>query len=401
MIKGSSTLFRNVYRKFVTQPSVAATSSTDRTTIPAFYHKPSTNTPSAMHLPVNEPGTELVSPHEPLTTTQKLFQEVHSSSPLGRIVTEIPLPQMFPDDVPKFNYVCAGIPFHYPSPEIKISSHEYHNTVANSLPKRLGTVNNVGEQVHNVIKVSGNLLSMGCGEDSAIGTSQFLGLADGVSGWNDSANGHASLWSRLILHRCLDHYLARRTSELVPESTTLLSILDSAHQDALNKISKLDETGSSTLMLARIRPEAMVLDVLSIGDSSIYVVRDGQIIFTNSDVESEQSKQRGIINCPGQIGTNSDQPASRSAQIYSVPIKTGDIVMLCSDGISDNLWQADIVDGLKNEKLDLQSRADKLVHEANDKAFDNFAVCPYQLNSSTSTGGKTDDMTVLVAQIEV
>ncbi|KAF5097457.1 hypothetical protein D0Z00_002394 [Geotrichum galactomycetum] len=448
--------------------------------------------------------TDLKDYSDSLATPLHDFNEIHSATPLGRIITEPHHPTLFPsesianhnisiptgtsivvdetpavatnnpvpaptseelgsaeetfeksenlDDFPvTLEFACSGQPYHYPRPSsTPESTHKYFENIIQSLPKRvehdlkLTYLDEQDYQAFNSLSVNDTLVSMGCGEDSLIGTHQLLGLADGVSGWTDMSGGHASLWSRLILHHILDHYVSDKSLALPPLAGSdeggpcLKRILDKAFESTKSDISELHETGSSTLVLARLRPD-LKLDILCIGDSSIYIIRDGtEIVFTNNKTETPttahvaapavvtdntttdteltasttteaESKHdlddeeliKEVVNCPQQVGTNTTVAPSSYAQLYQVTVEPNDVIMLCSDGISDNLWQNEITEVIAQEHLDLKQKADMLVHNANDKAFDNFAVCPYQLRSPRSTGGKTDDMTVLLATVKV
>lgn len=530
MLKHSKNIFqlcrhtlRSSYTAFAASNSTASMAAT--TTAPNNFYRPprapcqqpslspfeddlsipglSTAPNSPIHK--NPKITDLKDYSDSLAPPSHDFNEIHSATPLGRIITEPPHPTLFPsesivnhnismptgtsiavdknpavatsipvpaptseelgsaeetfeksnnlDDFPvTLEFACSGKPYHYPKPSsTPESSHKYFENIINSLPKRveydlkLTYLDKQDHQAFNSLSVNDTLVSMGCGEDSAIGTHQLLGLADGVSGWTDMSGGHASLWSRLILHHILDQYVSDKSLALPPSEASdeggpnLKRVLDKAFESAKANISELHEIGSSTLVLARLRPD-LKLDILSIGDSSIYIIRDGtEIVFTNNKTESAQTPDvaeseiatdnntttdtkstastiteagskhdledektmKEFVNCPQQVGTNTTVVPSSYAQLYQVTVEPNDVIMLCSDGISDNLWQNEITEVIAHDNLDLQKKADMLVQNANDKAVDNFAVCPYQLRSPRSTGGKSDDMTVLLATVKV
>lgn len=87
----------------------------------------------------------------------------------------------------------------------------------------------------------------------------------------------------------------------------------------------------------------------------------------------------------------------------SLEVQPGDVVLMCSDGVADNLFIGEITEQLFEayDKGGVQAAADSLVALAVDRSFDNFAVCPYQLSASSfsSGGGKSDDISVVVAEI--
>lgn len=64
------------------------------------------------------------------------------------------------------------------------------------------------------------------------------------------------------------------------------------------------------------------------------MLRGGSIVF-------QTSEQQHSFNFPYQLGTNSkDRPAD--AQSYSVPVQRGDVIVMGSDGLFDNLFGSDI-----------------------------------------------------------
>jgi serine/threonine protein phosphatase PrpC len=396
-----------------------------------------------------------------------LFDEVHSASPQGRVVTverakafaEANVTPLFAAAESKeeatnqpleFRFVTGGYAYHSsknpprsiltgalphalfagPAAEQPVTLSDGSST---TIMKRASTDSSDSE-VLNAMPIEafdklefGDLTSMACGEDSAVGSTQLLGLADGVSGWSHRVGGHAALWSRLILHRTISHYVdnynehadttktlsEQNSTEIVSTSRSkdLLNALDDGFTDAKAILAEQEEIGSSTLILAALDQASATadtanLEVLNIGDSSIWVFRDGALVFT---VEHAPK----LENCPRQLGTNTTDAPSALVSPYTIPVRAGDIVLLSSDGVSDNLWINEITDILREKYFSprdaaadpgenlLQRAADAIVLMATDRSFDNFAVCPYQLNAApySTGGGKTDDISVLLAEI--
>lgn len=278
--------------------------------------------------------------------------------------------------------------------------------------EHLSSINDVPVESFDKVE-TGGVTSMGCGEDSVVGSSQVLALADGVSGWNMKSGGHAALWSRLILHRTLANFvdLFNSTSpELLAErgaAPVAGNALQSSHDlhvsQALNKafyetkaiLDKQEESGSSTIILTAMDTVDKEIHIVHIGDSCIWLFRNREVFYT---------VDHGVkVGCPKQLGTNSKSLPTEIDQPTTIKIQPDDIILMCSDGLSDNLFIGEITETLFAgfDKGGLQRAADDLVHLATDRSFDNFAVCPYQLNASpfSTGGGKSDDISVLVAQV--
>lgn len=424
-----------------------------------------------------------------------LFDEVHSASSLGHVMTverakafaEANVTPLFapataqssnePKPTLEFRFVTGGYAYHSsknPARSILNSAlpHALFAGPAADQPVTLSdgsstTImtragvsanNDEGTDHLNAIPIEafdklefGDLTSMACGEDSVVGSTQLLGLADGVSGWSHRTGGHAALWSRLILHRTVSHYVdnfnrhaddaANTTKEHdennssksqiaeISRTKDLLDALDDGFADTKEILTNQQEIGSSTLILAVLDQASTNssnntgsraentdtkadshLEVLNIGDSSIWVFRNGKVVFT---VEHAPK----LENCPRQLGTNTTDVPSTLVSPYTIPVRAGDLVLLSSDGVSDNLWINEITEILrekyyavqepKGASLDdtsnaaLQRAADAIVLMATDRSFDNFAVCPYQLNAApySTGGGKTDDISVVLAEV--
>ncbi|ODQ66813.1 protein serine/threonine phosphatase 2C [Nadsonia fulvescens var. elongata DSM 6958] len=238
-------------------------------------------------------------------------------------------------------------------------------------------------------------------DDSLLCSNQFLGIADGVSEWNEKSNGFTSLWSQLILLRTLNWLEKTMVNPAEfsilgdgSDSSLLTRAMDQSFDETNYVMENFGYMGSSTLLLAYLRLRK--LQIMNIGDSRLWVIRDGQFIHTNEVQHT---------SAPGQIGTNSSIYPSDKAEISIIDIQPGDIVILMTDGISDNLWPEDILsitlEGLKSGGI--QMAAKQLTANAFSTANDNYAVCPYMLHNESSMayrGGRNDDATVCVAIVE-
>ncbi|CDK25382.1 unnamed protein product [Kuraishia capsulata CBS 1993] len=248
-------------------------------------------------------------------------------------------------------------------------------------------------------------LSVRSGDDAMICSSSLLGVADGVSDWKENAD--AGLWARSLLET-MSRGLARHKVESSPYSPTLKDvqeILDSSffHTSDLMDVEGL--SGSSTALICTILGSQLA--VISIGDSKVFVIRDGDVVETNEI-------QMLSALCPQQLGTNNiNVIPSQIAWYDSFELEEDDIIVMSSDGLTDNLWPDEILvyvdKTIFREKKSLKELANLLVYKAKTVAYDNFAVSPYveivnKLPSKSSgagfiMGGKTDDISVCVARV--
>ncbi|CAD1811276.1 Protein phosphatase 2C family protein [Candida parapsilosis] len=252
-------------------------------------------------------------------------------------------------------------------------------------------------------------LSIKAGDDTMLVSPSVLAIADGVSGWESSGElANSGIWSRSIVETFsrlmteykishAPHHLKRRDIEEILDD----SFLHTSHLMDLQKLS-----GSSTLVLGMLSGDMLLM--ISIGDSKLFIIRDGKILLTNKEETSD-----GF--CPTQIGTNTmSKMPSDFAWIDSVKLKEGDYIVMCSDGITDNLYESEIINYLDEfinaKKNNVKTIANKLLIKAKEVAFDDYAYTPYNekvnqtLNKDSSRkphsiGGKVDDMSIVVSKV--
>ena len=70
--------------------------------------------------------------------------------------------------------------------------------------------------------------------------------------------------------------------------------------------------------------------VANLGDCSLLVLRGGEIIFRTDEMQH-------AFNFPLQLGTHSRDEPMKDAKQYEVEVEKGDVVIVGSDGLMDNL----------------------------------------------------------------
>jgi serine/threonine protein phosphatase PrpC len=161
--------------------------------------------------------------------------------------------------------------------------------------------------------------------------------------------------------------------------------------------------GSTTALIAVLRNNE--LRIANLGDCGICIIRNQNIVFRNEE-------QQHSFNYPFQLGTgSSDSP--RDAQLFVVKVECGDIVIVGSDGIFDNLFDEDIVEEVKRAirrnrglsgPIHPQVLAESLAFRAKGASQDLECNSPFESRASREalyhTGGKMDDISVIVAVVE-
>jgi len=134
---------------------------------------------------------------------------------------------------------------------------------------------------------------------------------------------------------------------LTGSSTALLAVLDSAGSHMPKpEVSVVPDT----------RVHDAVIRIAHLGDCMGMLVRGDEIVWRSEEMWwavrcSRSSLSRFIFsyspplqfNTPLQLGPASSTPPSM-AQVITLPVRADDILVLASDGLSDNLWDEDMLD---------------------------------------------------------
>jgi protein phosphatase PTC7 len=263
------------------------------------------------------------------------------------------------------------------------------------------------------------------GEDAVFCAGRVFGVFDGVTS-AEKALGKP-LYSK---------FLAAQFAALPEEENwsmpRLVARLTAAAQEA-----NVKATGATTAMVAAITDNGF-LRCLNVGDSTLLVIRPFFLETLSSTPTSAKeigvrivAKSREIIHyweCPYQLSADSpDQPAQGTK--LNVELLPGDLCIMGSDGIFDNLSDRDVIklltstpgfatlirgsnavvpDASTAQRL-LKTACQKICDVARQVSLDATAVTPYAKEAklqrdpqyATGLGGKVDDISCIVARYDV
>jgi len=206
-----------------------------------------------------------------------------------------------------------------------------------------------------------------------------MGVFDGVGAWAEM-NIDPGLYSKALAKYANAAYV-----ELGPDSPT--NILEQAWLRAATI------TGSSTACCVTI--SGSTLRAANLGDSGFLVVRDGSLLH-------RQAEQQHGFNFPFQLGTGStDGPDD--AECVELQLQEGDVVVVATDGVLDNLFAEEIVaivrEGMSLKKTEAEV-ATRIAQLSSAKANLSSGRTPFAVNARQAgfsySGGKLDDITVVV-----
>ena len=220
------------------------------------------------------------------------------------------------------------------------------------------------------------------GEDAFFIEGCSVGVADGGSGWAERGV-NSGLFSRELLWNC--GAVVREAEEFVAPAVVI--------EEAL---ARTDLQGSCSVTVAELR--GSTLHAANIGDSGFVVLRGGKTVERSRAMEH-------AFNAPFQIATiGGDDP--REAELYAVEVQSRDILLLCTDGVFDNVF-TDVIEGTLTEAQcegkGPEEAAKRLMTVAQKNAAMTSGNSPYRevarAAGSPHDGGRKDDISVLVAYV--
>lgn len=217
-----------------------------------------------------------------------------------------------------------------------------------------------------------------------------IAVADGVSGWAEE-DVDPSLFPRELMANAYNFV----QDEEVNNDPQIL--IRKAHAATFS-------TGSATVIIAMLEKNGN-LKIANVGDCGLRVIRNGQVIFSTSP-------QEHYFDCPYQLSSERVGQTYLDAMVSNVELMEGDTIVMGSDGLFDNVFDHEIALTVANK--DVSEAAKALANLANSHAMDSNFDSPYSLEARAKgfeapwwkkvlgmklTGGKLDDITVIVGQV--
>lgn len=244
-----------------------------------------------------------------------------------------------------------------------------------------------------------------------------LGVADGVGGWHEVGYDPSKFSFNLMktCKRIVEQEFSRNEMENTQiDNKTPIYLLEQSYQSLLESKNNSLLIGSSTACIIVFHHETNTLHTANLGDSGFVVIRDNKVIHRSQE-------QQHYFNSPYQIailpltnlnsnnnggGGNLINDSPNLASVNSIELNEGDLIVLATDGLWDNLSEAQLLVELANIKnktllADLEKAAYNLANKAFELAFDPDYQSPFSIAAKKSginiNGGKPDDVTVLLA----
>uniref|UniRef100_A0A7E5A091 Protein phosphatase n=1 Tax=Panagrellus redivivus TaxID=6233 RepID=A0A7E5A091_PANRE len=220
------------------------------------------------------------------------------------------------------------------------------------------------------------------------------GVADGVGGWRKYGIDPSIFSSRLMKH----------CAEIVEAGTFDPTRPDLIIAQAFTNLAEAPRPiGSSTACVVVVHQN--VLYTANLGDSGFLVCRNGKIIHKSQE-------QTHYFNAPFQLtllpetmeteGFIIDTP--ESSDMHAIELQKGDVVLLATDGLWDNVPEPVIAEALREAtSTNIQAVCNTVALIARRLSHDNTHKSPFAQKAGeygiATSGGKPDDITLVLLYI--
>jgi len=227
-----------------------------------------------------------------------------------------------------------------------------------------------------------------------------MGVADGVGGWR-SYGIDPGEFSSFLMRTCERLVQCSHFNPQRPVNLLAYSYCELMEQ-------KKPILGSSTACVLILNRETSTVHTANIGDSGFVVVREGQVVHKSEE-------QQHYFNTPFQLslpppghGPNVLSDSPESADTMSFPVRDGDVILIATDGVFDNVPEdlmLQVLSEVEGERdpVKLQMTANSLALMARTLSLNSEFLSPFALsarrNNIQARGGKPDDITVVLATV--
>lgn len=228
----------------------------------------------------------------------------------------------------------------------------------------------------------------------------IMGVADGVGGWRNYGVDPGK-FSMTLMRSCerMSH-----APDFKPNRPEIL--LERAYFDLLDQ--KCPIVGSCTACILALKRDDSTLYAANIGDSGFLVVRSGKVVCRSQEQQHQFNTPYQLASPPPGYDFDAVSDGPESADTIQFPMQLGDVILLATDGVYDNVPESFLVEvltemsGISNP-VRLQMAANTVALMARTLSFSPKHDSPFSQNARKhdidAWGGKPDDITVLLASV--
>ncbi|KAJ7948762.1 Protein phosphatase 2C family protein [Quillaja saponaria] len=217
---------------------------------------------------------------------------------------------------------------------------------------------------------------------------QTLGVADGVGGWAKKGIDGGEYARQLMKNSLIAVQNQPRGA------VDLKKVLREGYLQTKAQ-------GSSTACIITLNEQKRRLHAINVGDSGFILFRNNRFLYRSPAMQHR-------FNRPYQLGNSSTSDRPESAVVSTIWVMPGDIIIVGTDGLFDNMWPEEIekvLDQRSSTKASMEPEelAWNIAKLALHNSLNRHSVSPFsnaaRMAGKEHIGGKVDDITVVVAHI--
>jgi len=237
-------------------------------------------------------------------------------------------------------------------------------------------------------------------------SADVIGVADGVGGWR-AYGVDPGLFSMNLMKSCERLVKAGYFVNDQPAKLLKSGFLEMQQ-------SKRPIIGSSTACVAILNHADGKLYTANIGDSGFLVFRGGRVVHRSHEQQHYFNTPFQLSLPPSNMATEVLSDAPESADRYEFSVKHGDVILLATDGIFDNIPDSVLVKEVGSlqrgpdapDAAEIQACANSIALIARKLSQDESFLSPFAKNARANgfanvVGGKEDDVTVILAAVSL
>merc|ERR1711997_350743 len=237
-------------------------------------------------------------------------------------------------------------------------------------------------------------------------SADVIGVADGVGGWR-AYGVYRGLFTLNLMKSC--ERLVKAGYFVSDQPAHFLKMVYLEMQESKRPI-----IGSSTACVAIFNHADGKLYTANIGDSGFLVFREGRNVHRSHEQQHYFNTPFQLSLPPSDMATEVLSDAPESADRYEFSVEHGDVILLATDGIFDNIPDSVLgkeIGTLQSgtaepDAAEIQACANSIALIARKLSQDESFLSPFAKNARASglgniVGGKEDDVTVILAAVSL
>jgi len=222
----------------------------------------------------------------------------------------------------------------------------------------------------------------------SLDSTYMVAISDGVGSWLSKRGVSAGPFAADLM--------LNSEKVFIEGEDNALTILTNAYQDT-------DQIGSATAIIGVLKPHSWGYraDVIYLGDSSFFLVSDGNMTLQPTEQEIEFNRPFSLGKLAGGL-MYAQEPSE--GEKFAFNLEYEDMLVFGTDGLFDNLFDEEIMNIITGMPTAGASEIAQTLAVAATEKGESLDSTPFEKGSKAAgyshKGGKTDDTTIIVVKAQ-